>query len=81
MATASVARARSAIAAARAAYLALVGSMMNTLDKVARVPKVSREWLLHGHGDVEGPSPLMENQDDAFIPIPHAGGACRWGAE
>ena len=45
----------------------------NTLDKVARVLKVSREWLLHGHGDVEGPSPLMENPDDAFIPIPHAG--------
>ncbi|MBW6494776.1 MAG: LexA family transcriptional regulator [Burkholderiaceae bacterium] len=42
------------------------------LADVARVLKVDREWLIHGIGDVEGPSPFVENPDDAFVAIAHA---------
>jgi phage repressor protein C with HTH and peptisase S24 domain len=36
------------------------------------VLKVDRDWLIHGIGEVEGPSPFVENPDDAFVAIAHA---------
>ena len=43
---------------------------LGKLDQVARVIKVDRNWLLHGMGDLEGESPIIENPAEAFIAIP-----------
>ena len=32
--------------------------------------KVERNWLLHGMGDIEGESPIIENPDDIYVAIP-----------
>ena len=40
------------------------------LDQVALAIKVDRNWLLHGMGDLEGESPIIENPDEAFVAIP-----------
>lgn len=45
---------------------------LKRLTDVAQVLKVDREWLIHGIGDVEGPSPFIQNPDDTFISIAHA---------
>jgi phage repressor protein C with HTH and peptisase S24 domain len=45
---------------------------IDRLADVARVLKVDRDWLIHGIGEVEGPSPFVENPDDAFVAIAHA---------
>jgi len=45
---------------------------LDKLGDVARVLKVDRDWLLHGIGEVEGPSPFIENPDETFVAIPHA---------
>lgn len=42
---------------------------LERLDLVARVLKVERNWLLHGMGDVEGESPILDDPDDAFVAI------------
>ena len=34
--------------------------------------KVDRDWLIHGIGEVEGPSQFVENPDDSFVAIAHA---------
>lgn len=46
---------------------------LDRLAEVAQVLKVELEWLIHGIGDVEGPSPFIENPDDSFVAIAHAG--------
>lgn len=46
---------------------------LDRLAEVARVLKVDLEWLLHGIGEVEGTSPFVENPDDSFVAITHAG--------
>jgi len=43
------------------------------LAEVACVLKVERDWLIHGIGEVEGKSPIIDNPDDAFVAIAHAG--------
>lgn len=45
---------------------------LDRLMEVARVLKVEVEWLIHGIGDVEGPSPFLENPDETFVPIAQA---------
>ena len=45
---------------------------IDRLADVARVLKVDRDWLIHGIGAIEGPSPFVEHPDDAFIAIAHA---------
>ena len=45
---------------------------IDRLGEVARVLKVDRDWLIHGIGDVEGPSPFIDNPDEAFVSIAHA---------
>ena len=45
---------------------------IDRLADIARVLKVDRDWLIHGIGEVEGPSPFHENPDDAFVAIAHA---------
>ena len=45
---------------------------IDRLADIARVLKVERDWLIHGIGEVEGPSPFVENPDDAFVAIAHA---------
>jgi phage repressor protein C with HTH and peptisase S24 domain len=45
---------------------------IDRLAGVARVLKVDRDWLIHGIGEVEGPSPFHEMPDDAFVAIAHA---------
>jgi phage repressor protein C with HTH and peptisase S24 domain len=45
---------------------------IDRLAEVARVLKVERDWLIHGIGSVEGPSPFIENPDDEFVTIAHA---------
>lgn len=46
---------------------------LDRLAEVARVLKVELDWLIHGIGDVEGASPFIENPDDSFVAIAHAG--------
>lgn len=46
---------------------------LDRLGEVARVLKVEVDWLIHGIGDVEGTPPFIENPDDTFVAIPHAG--------
>jgi phage repressor protein C with HTH and peptisase S24 domain len=43
---------------------------LERLDRVAQVLKVERRWLLHGLGEVEGESPILEDPDQAFVAIP-----------
>jgi phage repressor protein C with HTH and peptisase S24 domain len=43
---------------------------LERLDRVAQVLKVERRWLLHGLGDVEGDSPIIEDPDQTFVAIP-----------
>lgn len=43
------------------------------LSLVADVLKVDPNWLLHGTGTIDGPSPFIESPDDAFVAIAHAG--------
>ena len=43
---------------------------LEKLDRVARVVKVDRNWLLHGMGDLEGESPIIEDPAQAFVAIP-----------
>ena len=45
---------------------------IDRLADVARVLKVDREWLIHGIGEIEGPSPFTENPEDTFVAIAHA---------
>src|SRR6056297_1601263 len=45
---------------------------LDKLGDVARLLKVDRDWLLHGIGEVEGPSPVSENPGESFVAIPHA---------
>ena len=46
---------------------------IDKLVEVARVLKVELDWLIHGIGDVEGTPPFIENPDDTFVAIAHAG--------
>ena len=36
---------------------------LQRLDQIAGALKVERNWLLHGLGEVEGDSPILENPD------------------
>jgi phage repressor protein C with HTH and peptisase S24 domain len=44
---------------------------LERLGQVAGVLKVERKWLLHGIGDVEGESPIIDNPDEVFVSVPH----------
>jgi phage repressor protein C with HTH and peptisase S24 domain len=44
---------------------------LEKLERVAHALKVERNWLLHGLGEVEGESPIMENPDEAFVAVPY----------
>jgi phage repressor protein C with HTH and peptisase S24 domain len=46
---------------------------LDRLAEVARVLKVEIDWLIHGIGEVEGAHPFLENPDDDFVAIAHAG--------
>lgn len=46
---------------------------LDRLAEVARVLKVDLDWLIHGIGEVEGPLPFLENSEEAFVAIAHAG--------
>lgn len=46
---------------------------IDKLGDVAQVLKVELDWLLHGIGEVEGPLPFIDNPDEAFVAIAHAG--------
>lgn len=46
---------------------------LDRLAGVARVLKVELDWLIHGMGEVEGISPFIDNPDDSFVAIAHAG--------
>ncbi len=46
---------------------------IDKLGDVAKVLKVEVDWLLHGIGEVEGTSPFIENPDQSFVAIAHAG--------
>jgi phage repressor protein C with HTH and peptisase S24 domain len=43
---------------------------LEKLDQVAQTLNVERNWLLHGIGDVDGESPIMEDPMEAFVSIP-----------
>jgi phage repressor protein C with HTH and peptisase S24 domain len=43
------------------------------LATLADLLKVDLDWLLHGIGEVEGVSPFIENPDETFVAIAHAG--------
>ena len=43
---------------------------LDKLDRIAGVLNVGRNWLLHGVGDVDGASPIMEDPMSAFVAIP-----------
>ena len=45
---------------------------IDRLADIARVLKVDRDWLIHGIGEVEGPSPFNLNPGAAFVAIAHA---------
>ena len=42
---------------------------LERLERVAKVLKVERRWLMHGLGDVEGEAPILENAEEAFVAI------------
>jgi len=44
---------------------------LQKLQRVAEALKVERNWLLHGIGDIEGESPIIENPDLAFVAVPY----------
>jgi phage repressor protein C with HTH and peptisase S24 domain len=44
---------------------------LERLGRLAQILKVERNWLLHGMGEVEGESPVMENPDLAFVAVPY----------
>jgi phage repressor protein C with HTH and peptisase S24 domain len=44
---------------------------LQRLDQIASALKVERNWLLHGLGEVEGESPILENPDHAFVAVPY----------
>ena len=44
---------------------------LDRLDRLAGALKVERNWLLHGMGEVEGESPIIENPDLAFVAVPY----------
>ena len=44
---------------------------LQRLDQIAGALKVERNWLLHGLGEVEGDSPILENPDHAFVAVPY----------
>ena len=43
---------------------------LEKLDQVAQTLNVERNWLLHGIGDVDGESPIMEDPMEAFVSVP-----------
>jgi len=43
---------------------------LEKLDQVAEALNVERNWLLHGIGDIDGESPIMEDPMEAFVSIP-----------
>jgi phage repressor protein C with HTH and peptisase S24 domain len=43
---------------------------LERLERVAQVLKVERRWLLHGLGEVEGDSPILEDPEQTFVAIP-----------
>ncbi len=43
------------------------------LATLADLLNVDLDWLLHGIGEVEGVSPFIENPDETFVAIAHAG--------
>lgn len=43
---------------------------LEKLDKIARVLKVDRGWLLQGRGAIEGEEPAMDDKADGFVAIP-----------
>lgn len=43
---------------------------LEKLDLVAEALNVERNWLLHGIGDVDGQSPIMEDPMETFVSIP-----------
>jgi phage repressor protein C with HTH and peptisase S24 domain len=43
---------------------------LEKLDKIARVLKVDRGWLLQGRGAIEGEEPAMNDKADGFVAIP-----------
>ena len=49
------------------------------LDRVAEVLNVSREWLLHGVGEIEGATPVIEDPDETFVGIQHIGARVTMG--
>jgi phage repressor protein C with HTH and peptisase S24 domain len=42
---------------------------LERLERVAKVLKVERRWLMHGLGDVEGEAPILEDAEEAFVAI------------
>lgn len=42
---------------------------LDKLDQVSKVLKVERNWLLHGMGEVEGESPILDDPDEMFVAI------------
>ena len=44
---------------------------LTKLSQLAGAMKVSRDWLMHGLGEVEGESPILENPDLAFVAVPY----------
>jgi phage repressor protein C with HTH and peptisase S24 domain len=44
---------------------------LEKLQRVAEVLKVERNWLLHGKGDIQGESPIIENPDHTFVAVPY----------
>ena len=44
---------------------------LEKLQRIAEVLKVERKWLLHGIGEVEGESPILENPENAFVAVPY----------
>ena len=42
---------------------------LERLDRVAKVLKVERRWLMHGLGDVEGETPILESSEEAFVAV------------
>ena len=43
---------------------------LEKLDQVAQALSVERNWLLHGIGDVDGESPIMEDPMEVFVSVP-----------
>ena len=44
---------------------------LQRLEQIASALKVERNWLLHGLGEVDGVSPILENPDLAFVAVPY----------